>query len=148
MKATAAATASAMALCSCGTSSAFTTHTSFSRVSAPRNAVGRASAKGTLRPRTLNMAVAIPPAVSVETAPPTTIDMEGVQLSGLNGLALQPKTFPTKREVINVIPKHCFVKDTVRSMKYAVLSCAITLSMGGLAAAFLPLKVCKVCACV
>lgn len=141
MKATAAATASAMALCSCGTSSAFTTHTSFSRVSAPRNAVGKASAKGTLRPRTLNMAVAIPPAVSVETAPPVTIDMEGVQLSGLNGLALQPKTFPTKREVMDVIPKHCFVKDTVRSMKYAVLSCAITLSMGGLAATFLPLKV-------
>ncbi|CAB1104052.1 unnamed protein product [Ectocarpus sp. CCAP 1310/34] len=140
MKATAAATASAMALCSCGTSSAFTTHTSFSRVSAPRNAVGRASAKGMLRPRTLNMAVAIPRAVSVEAAPPATIDMEGVQLSGLNGLALKPKTFPTKREVMDVIPKHCFVKDTVRSMKYAVLSCAITLSMGGLAAAFLPLK--------
>lgn len=86
--------------------------------------------------------MAIPASVAAEPSLPATIDMEGVQLSGLNGLALQPKTFPTKREVINAIPKHCFVKDTVRSMKYAVLSCVITLSMGGLAAAFLPLKVC------
>lgn len=88
------------------------------------------------------MAVALPPAIVTEpAAPATTIDMEGVQLSGLDGLALQPKAFPTKREVINVIPKHCFVKDTMRSMKYAVLSCAMTLTIGGLAAAFLPLKV-------
>lgn len=143
MKATAAATASAVALCSCGTTTtAFTTHSSFSRFSAPRAAAApRTSARG-LRPRSLSMAVAIPPAVGVESLPPVTIDMEGVQLSGLNGLALQQKDFPTKREVINVIPKHCFVKDTMRSMQYAVISCAITLTMGGLAAAFLPLKVC------
>ena len=70
-----------------------------------------------------------------------TIDMEGVLLSGLNGLALQEKTFPSKREVMDVIPKHCFVKDTLRSFKYAVISCAITLSMGALAAVFIPLKV-------
>lgn len=95
-----------------------------------------------MRPRALRMAVAIPPPVAVEPSAPAAIDMEGVQLSGLNGLALQPKSFPTKKEVINVIPKHCFEKDTLRSMKYAVISCAITLSMGGLAAAFLPLKVC------
>lgn len=70
-----------------------------------------------------------------------TIDLEGVMLSGLNGLALQEKTFPSKREVIDVIPKHCFVKDTLRSFKYAAISCAITLSMGALAAVFIPLKV-------
>lgn len=87
------------------------------------------------------MAVTLPSSVAVETSSPIAIDLEGVQLSGLNGLALQQKTFPTKREVINVIPKHCFVKDTLRSFKYAVISCAITLSMGGAAAAFLPLKV-------
>lgn len=72
--------------------------------------------------------------------------MDGLQLSGLNGLALKPKTFPTRREVIDVIPKHCFIKDTVKSMKYAVMSVSMTLAIGGLAAFFLPLKVRLDCA--
>lgn len=148
MKATAAATASAVALCSHGISAfapqpSLSAASRFSRPLSPgRGASSCSSARG-VRPR-VSMAVALPSAISVESrtsSSPLTIDMEGVQLSGLNGLALQPKTFPTKREVINVIPKHCFVKDTARSMKYAVMSCAITLSMGGLAAAFLPLEV-------
>ena len=85
----------------------------------------------------------MPPVVPIPKAPTggVSIDMEGVQLSGLNGLALQPKTFPSKREVMDVIPKHCFVKDTLRSLKYAVMSCVITLSMGALAAVLIPLKV-------
>lgn len=84
------------------------------------------------------------PAIAAPVKAPTdrvSIDLEGVQLSGLNGLALQDKDFPTKLEVMKVIPKHCFVKDTLRSFKYAVISCAITLSMGGLAAALIPMKV-------
>lgn len=87
--------------------------------------------------------VAMPQVVRVPKAPTggVSIDMEGVQLSGLNGLALQEKEFPTKREVINVIPKHCFVRDTLRSFKYAAISCALTLSMGALAAALIPMKV-------
>lgn len=70
-----------------------------------------------------------------------SIDMSGVQLSGLKGVALEEKSFPTKSEVMKVIPRHCFVKDTVRSMLYGVFSCAATLMIGGAAALFLPLKV-------
>eukprot|EP00904_Undaria_pinnatifida_P004524 jgi/Undpi1/14072/HiC_scaffold_9.g03723.m1 len=144
MKGTVAATASAMVtLCSCGTN-AFTTQSSFSAAArfasspARPSAVSGASVRS-IRPR-VSMAVALPPPVAVGGPSPVTIDLEGVMLSGLNGLALQEKTFPSKREVIDVIPKHCFVKDTLRSFKYAAISCAITLSMGALAAVFIPLK--------
>ena len=89
----------------------------------------------------LRMAVAIPSKIATRSTESVAIDLEGVQLSGLNGLALKPKTFPTKREVIDVVPKHCFVKDTWRSMKYAAISVSLTLAIGALAAVFLPLKV-------
>ncbi|CAM9515488.1 unnamed protein product [Discosporangium mesarthrocarpum] len=86
----------------------------------------------------VSMVAISPPKIS--TVIPEAIDLSGVQLSGLQGKALQPKTFPTKREVINMIPKHCFEKDTWRSMKYAFMSTGLTLAIGGLAASFLPLK--------
>ncbi|CAM9513238.1 unnamed protein product, partial [Choristocarpus tenellus] len=71
---------------------------------------------------------------------PNGIDLSGVSFSGLQGKALQPKVFPTKKEVTDAIPKHCFVKDTMRSMKYAIMSTAMTLGIGFLTAKFLPLK--------
>lgn len=98
------------------------------------------SAVRSVRPRVSMVSISPAPTVGRESVP-VAIDLDGVNVSGLNGLALQPKTFPTKRDVMKVIPPHCFKKDTLRSMKYAVISCAITLSMGFAAAAVLPLKV-------
>jgi len=64
-----------------------------------------------------------------------------VYISGLNGRALNfPKDLPSKAEVLNAIPAHCFVRDTFRSMKYAVLSVAMTISCGILASIFIPFK--------
>ena len=61
--------------------------------------------------------------------------------SGLEGAALDAdrKTFPTMAEVLSKIPKHCFVKDTWRSMRYAFISTALTVGCGVLAYLYLPL---------
>lgn len=99
-------------------------------------------ARTTVRPRVSMSTISAPPVITSHPGTSSiSIDMEDVRLSGLNGLALKDKKFPTKREVINVIPKHCFVKDTIRSMKYAVLSCSMTLLLGSVAAIFFPVKV-------
>ena len=62
--------------------------------------------------------------------------------SGMKGKALNAdqKVFPSMAEVLSKIPKHCFVKDTVRSMMYAVISTALTVGCGVLAYLYLPLQ--------
>ena len=42
-------------------------------------------------------------------------------LSGLKGKAMlvEPEDVPTKGQVRNAVPAHCYVKDTKRSLKYA-----------------------------
>lgn len=144
MKTAAAMKASAMAPCLlCGTS-AFTPQQSTISTAAARFVRAPSALRIPVVKTTrqhVRMAVAIPSRVDTRIPDSEMIDMDGLQLSGLNGLALKPKTFPTRREVIDVIPKHCFVKDTIRSMKYAVMSVSMTLAIGGLAAVFLPLKV-------
>merc|ERR1711968_161007 len=47
--------------------------------------------------------------------------------------------YPTRGEVMAAIPKHCFQRDTARSMKYAAISTALTLGWAALGAAFLPM---------
>ena len=62
--------------------------------------------------------------------------------SGMEGKALNAdqKQFPSMAEVLSKIPKHCFVKDTARSMMYAAVSTALTLGCGVLAYLYLPLQ--------
>ena len=43
-------------------------------------------------------------------------------------------------EVLSKIPKHCFVKDTAKSLMYAAISTALTVGCGVLAYLYLPLK--------
>lgn len=151
MKATAAVAASAAALCGSPSASAFTipVNQGFSvarRFSVSPGEQSRTATVRSVRPRVVAMStVEVQPMTAPTKAPGVvSIDLQGMQLSGLNGLALKEKEFPTKKEVIDVIPKHCFVKETLRSFKYAVISCAITLSMGGLAAALIPMKLAMV----
>ena len=62
--------------------------------------------------------------------------------SGLEGkaLVLEKEDFPSLREVLGVIPKHCFEKSTVLSMAYFAMSTGICLGLGLLANAFIPLE--------
>ena len=43
------------------------------------------------------------------------------------------KQFPSMAEVLSKIPKHCFVKDTAKSLMYAAVSTALTVGCGVLA---------------
>merc|ERR1712176_478815 len=61
--------------------------------------------------------------------------------SGLMGKALRKKgKLPTKREVLDSIPKECFKRDTAKYMSYAIFSTSLTLALGVAAYAFIPLK--------
>ena len=63
-------------------------------------------------------------------------------LSGLNGKALRNlpvSSYPSMPDVLRAIPKHCFEKDTSKSLFYAALSTAMTLACALLAATYLPL---------
>ena len=55
--------------------------------------------------------------------------------SGLNDQALDAdqKTFPSMAEVLSKIPKHCFKKDTAKSLMYDAVSTALTVGCGVLA---------------
>jgi hypothetical protein len=53
--------------------------------------------------------------------------------------ALLPN-WPTKKEILGVVPEHCMVKDTAKSMMYAVISTALTVGCGLAAYAWLPLQ--------
>merc|ERR1711924_262607 len=63
--------------------------------------------------------------------------------SGLRGKALRAAAdkhlYPTRTQVVQAIPKHCFQKDTARSMMYAAISTALTFGWAALGAAFLPM---------
>lgn len=61
--------------------------------------------------------------------------------SGLMGKALRKKgKLPTKREVLDSIPKECFKRDTAKSMSYAIFSTSLTLALGIGAYALIPVK--------
>jgi len=66
-----------------------------------------------------------------------------INLSGLNGKAMEfphKDEFPSRSEVLSIIPHDCFKKDTIKSLAYAVLSTVLTLFCGVLAFSFIPLK--------
>jgi hypothetical protein len=71
-------------------------------------------------------------------------DLEASQppeLSGHDAAAgtCATKRYPTKREVLAVIPQACFDRSLLRSSLSLVLSLALTLGSGALAYAFIPL---------
>jgi len=61
--------------------------------------------------------------------------------SGLQGkaLGLRKEDYPTKGEVMAVIPKHCLERSTPRSLLYLVFSTCILFGLGFLANQFVPL---------
>jgi fatty acid desaturase len=58
------------------------------------------------------------------------VDTSKIATSGLNGLALSGIEYPTRKEVFQAIPEHCFKRNTAKSMFYAVISTAMTLACG------------------
>jgi len=98
---------------------------------------GRASAK---------RAVVVPTAVASGTVATPSGDANAnpsqQYYSGMNGKALnaEEKEFPTMAEVLNKIPKHCFVKDTAKSLMYAAVSTAITVGLGLAAFSYIPMQ--------
>eukprot|EP00238_Polyblepharides_amylifera_P004547 CAMPEP_0196579266 /NCGR_PEP_ID=MMETSP1081-20130531/19816_1 /TAXON_ID=36882 /ORGANISM="Pyramimonas amylifera, Strain CCMP720" /LENGTH=451 /DNA_ID=CAMNT_0041898785 /DNA_START=101 /DNA_END=1456 /DNA_ORIENTATION=- len=79
-------------------------------------------------------------AVALETADSDASD-SGFIFSGLKGQAIESAllpSWPEKREILGVIPEHCFKKDTVKSMMYAAVSLALTVVPGVLAHLYLP----------
>ena len=78
----------------------------------------------------------MPAAIGVEVPTTSGGDVpEQKYYSGLNGQALDAdqKEFPSMAEVLSKIPKHCFVKDTAKSLMYAAISTALTVGCGVLA---------------
>jgi len=78
---------------------------------------------------------------------PTSKAVAGVTASavsrgGLKGLGIpsQDKEWPSKSEVLAAIPKHCFKRNTAKSLAYAAGSTALTLGLGAAGAAWLPTK--------
>ena len=61
--------------------------------------------------------------------------------SGLQGkaLGLRKEDYPTKGEVMAVIPKHCLERSTPRSLLYLAFSTCILFGLGFLANQFVPL---------
>jgi hypothetical protein len=76
----------------------------------------------------------VPTAIAVPTAGAGDVPSQKY-FSGLNGMALDAdqKSFPSMAEVLSKIPKHCFVKDTAKSLMYAATSTALTVGCGVLA---------------
>lgn len=74
---------------------------------------------------------------------PSTVDGYGdisnIVLSGLKGVALKDKVFPTKREVEAIMPEGTWKRDDKISLAYAACSTALSLGIFALAAMFLPL---------
>jgi omega-6 fatty acid desaturase (delta-12 desaturase) len=111
---------------------------------ASRPSLRRAARRAAPAPR----AVAVPapaageaPEAAAPAAPAWATDYSDVRLSGLQGAALRwPATLPSKAEVLAAIPAHCFKRDTARSMKYALISVALTLGTAVAAALLLPLQ--------
>ena len=60
--------------------------------------------------------------------------------SGLKGkaLVLQKEDYPTMREIMRVIPKKCFERNTLTSMMYMAMSTFLLIGMGLLVNAFVP----------
>jgi len=89
-----------------------------------------------LRLRCISAATAgVPPPREIEK-----LEFEaGQQFSGLNGTPLLTQEWPTKSEVLNSIPKHCFKRDTLKSMLYAGMSTALTLMCGAIGYFYIPM---------
>lgn len=81
-------------------------------------------------------AVASLPADAVAALEGKTDD---IAISGLKGMALRGLEYPTKREVYQAIPEHCFKRNTLKSLGYAALSTAMTLACFA-AGFYIPLK--------
>lgn len=89
----------------------------------------------------------MPTAVATGFNPPSVntaaidIDTTHVQYSGLNGIALERRQYPTKKEVMQAIPEKCFKRNTARSMMYAAISTALTLACVAIGWNFIPLQI-------
>jgi len=102
-----------------------------------QSAVGHSRLRLPARRAVVTRAVAAPPAPSSGSISA----FDDLPRSGLAGQALRfPDMLPTKAEVLSVVPQHCFVKDTCKSMGYAALSLALTLGCGLAAALLIPLR--------
>ena len=63
--------------------------------------------------------------------------------SGLEGKALgniPPAQYPSMAEVLKAIPKHCFERDTLKSLGYAVVSSAMVAGLFLAAFTYIPLQ--------
>ena len=81
--------------------------------------------RNTLKP---NMAIAAPTQIQTNTQQQTTL------LSGLNGkaLRLEKNDYPTKQQVRNVVPPHCYTKQTKTSLRYLAQSIAAQIAVTAL----------------
>ncbi|KAK3281139.1 Delta(12)-fatty-acid desaturase [Cymbomonas tetramitiformis] len=83
-------------------------------------------------------------AVAVPAEPPSEAPVQGLPddiiLSGLQGKALKINEWPSKSELLGCIPKHCFKKDTVRSMYHAAVCTAMTVACGLIGYYLIPMK--------
>ena len=117
-------------------------------VACATQAAGLLHAPASLRSPTAHRGAMFPSMVA------TSLDKESAPLegelsnllSGMNGKALRvtQDMIPTKKDIRDVVPKHCFTRDTMKSMFYAIQSTAVTLAcfavgrMIPMKAAFLP----------
>jgi len=76
----------------------------------------------------------VPSVCALEDLPPSA-GCEHVAAAG----ATTKKRYPTKREVLAVIPAECFDRSLIRSALSLIVSLAITIGSGALAYAFIPL---------
>ena len=83
-------------------------------------------------------AVAAPPK---QPGTDNTDEFRGVLHSGLRGSPLvHGKEFPPQAEVMKSIPKHCYEKNTWKSMGYAAISVGLTLGCMAAGYALIPLE--------
>ena len=68
------------------------------------------------------------------------IDLSKVKFSGLNGIALEKREYPTKKEVMQAIPEKCFKRNTALSLMYAAISTGLTLACVAIGWNFIPLQ--------
>ena len=69
----------------------------------------------------------------------TTLDRHFPQGKAMRSAMLE--SWPEKKEILSVIPEHCFKKDTLKSLAYALASVVITGACGVFAYLYIPMKV-------
>ena len=103
------------------------------RLSHRTNALSR---RGRIMPRAVATGI---PSTAVNTRA-IDIDLSKVKFSGLNGIALEKREYPTKKEVMQAIPEKCFKRNTALSLMYAAISTGLTLACVAIGWNFIPLQ--------